>query len=280
MAGSRFVAALAALAVLAFPAPGAFAEETVKVSGTGGAIGGMKQLGEAFGRKHHGMTVNVFPSTGSTGGIKAVVAGKLDLAVSSRRIRTEEMVPGLVEKPYLKTPFLFATSTSNPVDGLRLSEIQDIYAGRKTTWPGGKTIFLVIRPATDAFTNFLEDISPGMKDAVATSKKRRGMFTGITDQDAADEIERASGSFGVTSYTLVAFEKRRIKALAVDGIPPVTRNGINGRYPYFITFYLVYKNDRNAGAVGKFIDYIGSRDGDNILKKGGAIPIGKAQGKP
>ncbi len=277
MTGSRFVAIMM---VLAFLAPAVFAEETVRVSGTGGAIGGLKLLGEAFEKKHPGVKVNVFPSMGSAGGIKAVAAGKLDLAVSSRRIKDEEKVPGLVEEPYIKTPFIFATSSSNQANGFSLAEIQDIYAGKKTTWAGGNKIFLVIRPATDSFTDFLERLSPGMKDAVELVKKRRGIFIGITDQDAADQIERIPGSFGVTSYSLVASEKRNIKPLAVNGISPVGKNGINDKYPYTVTYYLVHMKDRITGAGRNFIDYIDSKEGGMILGMSGNIPIRKAQGKP
>lgn len=277
MAGSRVVAIMA---VLAFLAPAVFAEETVRVSGTGGAIGGMKLLGEAFGKKHPGVKVNVLPSLGSTGGIKAVAAGKLDLAVSSRRIKDEEKVPGLVEELYVKTAFIFATSSSNRAKEIRLSEIQDIYAGKKTTWPGGDKIFLVIRPTTDAFTDFLKKLSPGMNDAVRLAEKRPGIFTGITDQDAADQIERTTGSFGVTSYSLVASENRKIKPLAVDGISPGGKNGVNDKYPYITTFYLVHMKDRTTGAARNFIDYIYSKEGENILRMSGHIPIRKAQGKP
>lgn len=277
MTGSRFVAIMT---VLAFLAPAVFAEETIRVSGTGGAIGGMKLLGEAFGKKHPGVKVSVIPSLGSTGGIKAVAAGKLDLAVSARRVKDEENLPGLVEKPYAKAPFIFATSSSNLANALRLSEIRDIYAGKKTTWPDGKKIFLVLRPAADTITDFLEKLSPEMRDAVESSKKRQGMFTGVTDQDAADQIERTPGSFGVISYSLVASEKRNIKPLAVDGISPVGKNGVNDKYPYFMTFYLVYVKDRTTAAIGNFIDYIDSKEGEIILRMNGSIPVGKAQAKP
>jgi phosphate transport system substrate-binding protein len=277
MTGSRFVAVVT---VLAFLAPAVFAEETVTISGTGGGIGPMKLMGEAFARKYPGVKVNVLPSTGSTGGIKAVTAGKLDISVSSRRIKEEEKVPGLVEEPYAKTAFIFATSSSNPAEGFSLSEIQDIYSGKKTSWPDGKKIFLVIRPSADAFTVFLENLSPGMKIALESAQKMPGVFTGITDQDAADQIERTPGSFGVTSYSLVASEKRKIKPLAVDGISPVGKNGVNGKYPYFMTFRLVYREGRNTGAVGNFIDFIGSKDGEKIQRMSGHIPIRKTQGNP
>ena len=277
MSGFRFVAIMA---VLAFLASAVFAEETIRVSGTGAAVGGMKLLGEAFGEKHTGVKVNVSPSLGSTGGIMALDAGKLDIAVSARPVKDEEKIPGLVGKPYAKAPFIFATSSSNPTNGLGLSEIQDIYAGKKTTWPDGKRIFLVLRPAADVFTGFLKKISPGMKDAVESSKKRPGMFTGITDQDAADQIERTPGSFGVTSYSIVASEKRNIKPLAVDGISPVGKHGANEKYPYFMTLYLVYVKGRNTAAIESFIEFIDSEEGEKILGRNGHIPIGKAQARP
>jgi len=277
MTGSRFVSIMT---VLAFLAPAVFAEETIRVSGTGGAIGGMKLLGEAFEKKHPGVKVNVLSSTGSYGGIKAVVAGKLDLAIAARHIKEEEKVPGLVEELYGKTAVIFATSSSNQADELSLAEIQDIYAGKKTTWANGNKIFLVIRPAIDEYTDFLERLSPGMKGAVETAQKRPGVYTGITDQDAADQIERTPGSFGVTSYVLVASEKRKIKPLVVDGISPVGKNGVSDKYLYFINFYSVYLKDRNTGAVRDFIDYINSKEGGKILRMNGFIPIRKMQGKP
>lgn len=277
MTGSRVVAIMT---VLAFLAPAVFAEETIRVSGTGAAVGGMKLLGEAFGKKHPGVKVVVYPSMGNIGGINALAAGKLDLALLARRVKEEEKVPGLVERPYAKSFYVFATSSSNPTDGLGLSEIRDIYAGRKTTWPDGRWIFLVLRPAADAFTGFLESISPAMKEAVASSRKRPGMFVGITDQDAADQIERIPGSFGMTSYSTVASEKRNIKLLAVDGISPVGKHGMNEKYPYSITLSLVYVNDRTTPGMESFLRYISSKEGEKILKMNGHLPIGNAQAKP
>jgi ABC-type phosphate transport system substrate-binding protein len=66
----------------------------------------------------------------------------------------------------------------------------------------------------------------------------------------------------------------------VDGISPIGKNGVNDKYPYFMTFYLVNVKDRTTPAIGNFIEYIDSREGENILGMNGHIPIGKEQGKP
>ena len=277
MTGNRLVVIFT---VVIFLAPAVFAEETVRISGTGGAIGGMKLLGQAFERRNPGVKVDVLPSLGSTGGINAVKAGKLDLAVSARPLREDEKTSGLLEEPYAKAPFIFATSSKSRAEGLRLSEIQDIYAGKITTWPYGGRIHIVMRPASDAYTHFLEELSPGMKDALASAKNVPGLILGITDQDAAVQIEKIPNSFGVTSYTLVVSENRKIKPLSVDGISPVGKNGANEKYPYSMTFYLVYMKGRNTRPVSDFIDYTGSKEGERILRKAGHITIGKAKGKP
>jgi ABC-type phosphate transport system substrate-binding protein len=56
--------------------PGPALAETVRISGTGGAIGGMRLLAEAFRKAEPGVDVFILPSLGSSGGIRAVLAGK------------------------------------------------------------------------------------------------------------------------------------------------------------------------------------------------------------
>ena len=49
--------------------------ETVKIGGTGFALGVMKMLAESFEKQYPGVKIQVFPSLGSSGGIKAVLQG-------------------------------------------------------------------------------------------------------------------------------------------------------------------------------------------------------------
>lgn len=66
----RVVGVLMATAIMGFGAPSAGLAETLKIGGTGGDLGTMRQLGEAFTAKHPGVTVEVLPSLGSGGGVE------------------------------------------------------------------------------------------------------------------------------------------------------------------------------------------------------------------
>jgi phosphate transport system substrate-binding protein len=106
-----------------------------------------------------------------------------------------------------------------------------------------------------------------------------GVFVGITDQDAAEQIEKTPGSFGTTSLSIIVAEKRKIKALSVDGVAPTLSNLSTGRYPYAITLFLVYKKDRYKGAVKDFIEFVFSRDGKKILSDNGHLTLERITGK-
>ena len=70
-----------------FGAPANASAETRKIRGTGGDLGTMRQLGEAFQKRHSGVTMDVLPCLGS-GGIKAVLAGAIDIGLSALLVKT------------------------------------------------------------------------------------------------------------------------------------------------------------------------------------------------
>jgi ABC-type phosphate transport system substrate-binding protein len=83
----------------------------------------------------------------------------------------------------------------------------------------------------------------------------------------------------------MAVEKRRIKALSVDGAVPVLSNiadGVHvsaGKYPYTMTMSLVYKGDADKGAVKDFIEFVFSKDGRKILSESGHVTLPRITGK-
>ena len=58
--------------------------ETLRIGGTGAALGPMARLGDAFQDLHPDTTIEILPSLGSGGGIKATMAGAIDIGLSSR----------------------------------------------------------------------------------------------------------------------------------------------------------------------------------------------------
>lgn len=268
--GTIAVFLLLFLSVFSFPA--AVSAETVKVSGTGGAIGGMKLLAEAFRKENPGVVVAIPQSMGSSGGIRAAMAGKLDIGVSARPLTPEEQARGARQLPYARTAFVFGANPTVNQSGVTLAEIVDIYGGRKTAWNDGTPLRLVLRPVSDTDTFALGRISPEMADAVALAQKRAGLTVAMTDQDSADAIERTPGSIGTTTLALVESEKRRIRVLSLAGVVPSTAAVRNGSYPHTKTFFLV-TGPNPSPAAARFIRFVLSPAGKSILSRVGCVPL-------
>jgi phosphate transport system substrate-binding protein len=258
------VALLAALLLSGARTAGA---ETIRVSGTGAALETMRMLGEAFRKTNPRIRVEILPGMGSSGSIKAVLAGRLDIGLSARGLSGEERAGDLVESKYARTPFVFGANGKLKMTGLTMEGAAAIYAGKRD-WENGSRIRPVLRPPEDSDIPVLKDMSPAMREAVDIALRREGMIVATTDQDAADAIETVPGALGGTTLSLVLSEKRDIRILSLGGVMPSLRALAEGSYPYSKTFRIVTKKNPSA-PVRRFIDFVRSPAGSAILEKNG-----------
>ncbi len=271
--GRRLVVWAAAVALaLAALRPAGAAAGTIRVSGTGGAVTSFRFLGDEFRKTHPNIQVAVLPVMGTSGAVKALLAGKLDIALSARPLNDEERAGAIVARPYAKTPFVFGANDSVKVYGLSLAEAADIYAGRKVRWRDGRRIRLILRPPGDSDVAALESMSPRMKEAVKAALKREGMVVGLNEQDAADAIERTPGGFGALSLSLVLSENRAIGVFPLDGVVPSVQSVKDGSYPHSKTYYAVTRRD-SPPAVREFLEFVRSPAGAAVMLKYGQMAV-------
>jgi phosphate transport system substrate-binding protein len=250
--------------------PEACAVEEITISGTGGGLSGIRLLADAFNRNNPEIRAKVLPIIGITGGIRAVTAGKLDLAVSGRPLKNEERSAGAVEIPYAKTPFVFAAHKTVPISRITLKDAVDIYEGKKTYWSDGTPIRLVLRHEGESDLLVLRGFSAEMSTAVGKALQRKGMIVASTDVDNADLLENTFGAIGTTNLCLVLSEKRRIRVLTLGEVTPNVETLSGGSYTYAKTFFFVTGKTVAPGA-GKFIDFVFSQEGVSILEKTGHV---------
>ena len=263
--------AIAVLAMLLVSGSRSAAAEMIRISGTGGAMETMRILGEAFRKNNPEIRVEIMPGMGSSGSIKAVLAGRLEIGLSGRTLNGEERDQGAVETRYAKTPFVFAVNRTLKITGLTLEGVAGIYAGKRD-WEGGKRIRLVLRSPEDSDVPVLKGMSPAMSAAVDIALRRKGMIVATTDHDAADAIETVPGAFGGTTLSLVVSEKRALRVLALDGVVPSVRTMADRSYPYSKTFFMVTRKNPPV-AVQRFIDFVRSPAGSAILSKNGQAAV-------
>src|SRR5665647_1766445 len=94
------------------------AAQEIRIGGTGAALGSMQLLGAEFSATNPDIQVTTVPSLGSGGSIKAVLAGAIGLAVTSRAMNESDRKLGAVEMEYARTPFVFAVSTKSKVSAI------------------------------------------------------------------------------------------------------------------------------------------------------------------
>jgi len=245
-----------------------FAETIVKVGGAGSALGSMRLLAESFEKSHPGVKVQILPSLGSPGGIKAVLDGLIEIGLSSIPLTEEERKRGAIEIEYAKTPFIFVTNKITRVSSLSTNDLVEIYRGERPTWPDGTRIRLVLRPESDIDTDILKQISPGMNEALKTALSRRGMIIVMTSQESDNLVETISGSLGVSTLSQIISEKRSSKIISFNGVTPSVRTLADGTYPLVKPFYLVTPSKISA-PVKTFIGFVRSPTGRQILLENG-----------
>jgi len=259
------LAGLAAVVV-----PPAWATETVRVAGTGASLGLMRTLAEEFSRQRPDIRVTVVANLGSSGAIAAVRENAIDLGVSSRPLKPEEMESGLKAMPFASTPFVIAANPEVVVPGLSLQQLAAIFSGESARWPDGVPVRLILRPQRDFDTGALRRMSEEMNRAVTSAQARHGLTVAITDQDSADALEKVPGSLGTSSLALIVTEGRKIKPLAIDGVAPSVEGLKTGAYP-FVKPRLLVTGGSPSAATQAFIAFLRSPATGSVLARYGAL---------
>lgn len=239
--------------------------DTIKIGGTGAATATMSVLAREFRKAAPDADIVVLPSIGSGGAIKGVQGGVIDIGISARPLKDSERGKGAEETEFARTPFVFVVPKKNTIAGFSESELVDIYAGRRTTWPDGSRIRLIMRPADDADTTALKTkFSPAMAEAVKAAETRPGMLFAATDQDAAEMLGRTPGALGVLSLGQVVAEQLALNVLRLDGVQPSVKAAADGTYRHYKVLYLLTSPGAPPTAK-KFAAFVQSARGKELL---------------
>ncbi len=245
---------------------------TVKIGGTGFALEIMRILAGSYQQSHPEVAVVVFPSLGSSGGIKALMAGELDIALSSRPLHEKEKRLSLQELAFCKTPFVFVVNSQVKETSLSIEKLERIYGGKILSWSDGSRLRLVIRPKKETDTHIVMGLSPTMKIAVDDARIRQGMILEITDQNNLDALEKIPGALGTATLNQILSEQRQLNILALNGLIPSVGKLREGSYPLSKTLYLV-TGQTTSPAARQFLDYITSDQVEKILSKYGNLRL-------
>lgn len=257
-------------------ATGPASADTFRAGGVGAATKLLPRLFAAF--DHKGDELEVIAGLGTSGGIKALEANVLDFAVAGRHLSDQETKQGLRIALAIRTPFVLATSHPKPND-LKGAEVPGIFASPNSTWADGSPLRVVLRPQSDSDTPLLAAMFPGMAQSMDVARKRQDVPIAATDQDNASLGESIGGSLVATTLTQIQTERRNLRLVSIDGVSPSLETVATGAYRFSKTLYFVLPARENP-AVERFLAFLKSQKGKELLRDTGNIVTDDEQGRP
>lgn len=242
------------------------------INGTGSGTGGMLLVAQAFMQANPDIQVVVQPAIGSAGGIRAVAAGKLSLALSNREPNEAERASApLAVVEYARTPFVVAVHKSLGVAALTGDQLAALFLPG-ATYPNGQRARPVLRRSDAGDTQLLKSMAAALPAAVDAASERRGMLDAATDSEAADMITNTPGAIAASTLALIASEKRPFVALAIDGREPTVDALAKGSYPFYKRLFAITAKVPPP-EVARFIAFLRSPATQALLRANGHLPV-------
>ena len=251
----------------------AAAREPLRIGGAGAATGVIRLLTNDFTRIDGRTAVQIPADLGSAGGIQAVIAGALDLAVTARPVTAEEAKAGVKDVLWAQTPLAFVSSYPHHL-GLKSSAAAQLFASPRATWPDGGPVRLIMRPPNEMDLGAALAGLPGMEAALAAARRRADIPVAATAQDNADLAQKMEGSLTVMGLSQIITERPKLRILPLDGVRPSLDAMGDGSYRLAQTFHLVLPPNPNQPAK-RFLVFLSTAKAKRILQEGGAAPVAR-----
>jgi len=264
------VFAICCLGILCMYVAGAQGAETIRINGSGSALDMMKPMIESYRRLHPEVSIVMEKPLGSSGALKALLAGALDITVSSKPLKPEELAQGARAREYGRTPLLFVTHREVRRTDISTREAEEIYLGKVRTWENDEQLRLVLRPEGDIDTVILRGLSPGMDGAIAVARRQKGMIVAVTDPEASEAVAKTPGSLGAASLTSLLVDKPALNPLSLNGVKATVKSLASGAYPLAKDIRFV-TTDKTPPAAHKFLEFVYSARGRAIAEKAGVL---------
>lgn len=241
---------------------------TVRIGGSGTDLAAIRLVAGEFMRSHPHIRVDVLPSLGSGGGVRAVAAGKLDIGLTSRPLNARERKMAVRAHRYARTPLVFAVGRGSPLSSVTISQLAAFYSGEQTHLPDGSAVRPILRPQSDSDTLLLRQTYPVFANALDAAYRRSGLPMAVSDQDSAEYLSSVPGAVGTSTLALIRAEKRPIEPLVLDGVTPTQQTLSNGTYPLVKDLFFVL-GVRTSPSARAFLRYLGSPEAAAILRDTG-----------
>jgi len=239
-------------------------ETTITLAGSTSVMPFSEKLAEFFMVERPGLSVDV-QGGGSSAGIQASISGTVDIGMSSRRLKADEKV--LKEILICYDGIAIIVHPKNPLRDISLDQIKKIYSGHIRNW---KELGWIDRDI-DAVSREEGSGTRGAFEELVMGKEFIDDAIMVQDSNGSVREVVATDPYAI-GYVSLGMIDRNVKALMIDGTIPTVQNIKQNKYKMVRPFLYLMPGEP-AGVAKVFIDFVLSREGQNILGKEGLVPV-------
>ena len=176
--------------------------------------------------------------------------------------------------PIAKEAFVFFVNSENPVDGLTVDQIQNIYQKDIVNWQevGGlpEPILPFQRPEDSGSQTIMQKVMEGKKLPLPLREEYAAGMGGMVNAVAAYRNYTGAIGYSFRYFTTRMKSNESIKLLSINGVEPSIPNVRSGAYPFTVDVYVVTVKEP-TGTAKALIDWILSAEGQDMIERCGYV---------
>ena len=249
------------------------AQEPLRIEGSntfGEKLGPL--LVKDFKKSNPGIPVEL-KRPGSGPGLAALIAGRADIAPTSRPASRSELLAAKKAGVKLRTQMIgnygvaIIVNEANPVKNLKPSQVRALFNGKTADWNK-------VRGTAAPVNVYTLDRNTGARAGFQTLAMRGDQYSPSAKAlpDYAAIVAAVAKDPNGIGYADMGPLPTGVRALLINGEPPNSVSIYEQVYPYANSLYLYTVQGRETPAAKKFIRYALSRNGQRIIQKAGFVP--------
>lgn len=265
-------------AVFALMTGVSYANSSIVIKGSTTVLPVAQGTLEAFMKKNPGVQMSL-SGGGSGEGVKALIDKTTDIATSSREIKASEVdlakSKGVNPVAHVVAfdAIIPVVHPKNKVSNLTIDQISQIYQGKITNWKevGGEDLKIVVISRDSSSGTFESWDHFVMKKTKVTPRAQ------MLASNGALVTAVAKNRYAI-AYLGIGYVNKSVKPLQVNGVTASIANAMSKEYPLSRELYM-YTNGEPAGDVAKYITFVKSAEGQQVVAKEGFVPLVAVKGK-
>lgn len=241
----------------------------------------MGEMAAAY-KKKSGVDIDL-RGGGATKGIRQVASGEVKIGGTCRHLldNPENMTTVPEERRVQLTPvawdaLVVIVHKDNPVANITLDQIRALYTGKLTNWKqlGGRDapVELYVRKGK------ISGVGRTKRELIFNNYEQEFIATHVVEESAnleKDMVMNPNG-IGITGVSSARKIKDIAKILKLEGKEATYENIKSGEYLLYRPLYMVTHMQTTDPEVRRFVDFVMSNEGKQIMRDVGTVPYADA----